>query len=59
VSAAPLLTGDGILVIELGKDQAEPVAALIAAAGLAPMAPQSDLNGIARALTAENARRAL
>jgi release factor glutamine methyltransferase len=52
-SAAPLLTCNGILVVELGKDQAEAVAALIAAAGLAPMAPQSDLNGVPRALAAE------
>ena len=54
--AAPLLARDGILVVELGKDQAEPVAALIAAAGLAPMAPQPDLNGVSRALIAENVR---
>jgi release factor glutamine methyltransferase len=52
-SAAPLLARNGILVVELGKDQAEPVAALIAAAGLAPMAPQSDLNGVPRVLAAE------
>jgi len=55
-TAAPLLARDGILVVELGKDQAEPVAALIAAAGLAPMAPQPDLNGVSRALIAENVR---
>ena len=53
-TAAPLLARDGILVVELGKDQAEPVAALIAAAGLAPMAPQPDLHGVSRALIAEN-----
>jgi release factor glutamine methyltransferase len=55
-TAAPLLARDGILVVELGKDQAEPVAALMAAAGLAPIAPQPDLNGVLRALIAENVR---
>jgi release factor glutamine methyltransferase len=53
-SAAPILARNGVLVVELGKDQAEPVAALIAAAGLAPMPPQPDLNGVPRALIAEN-----
>jgi release factor glutamine methyltransferase len=53
-AAVPLLSRNGILVVELGKDQAEPVAALIGAAGLAPMAPQPDLNGVHRALAAEN-----
>lgn len=53
--AAPLLATDGILAVELGKDQAEPVAALFAAAGLVPMAPQPDLNKVPRALIAENA----
>lgn len=53
-AVGPLLAGNGILVVEVGKDQAEPVAALIAAAGLAPMAPRPDLNGLPRALIAEN-----
>ena len=53
--AAPLLATDGILAVELAKDQAEPVAALFAAAGLAPMAPQPDLDEVPRALIAENA----
>jgi release factor glutamine methyltransferase len=55
-TAAPLLARNGSLVVELGKDQVEPVAALITAAGLAPMAPQPDLNDIPRALIAENVR---
>jgi release factor glutamine methyltransferase len=55
-TAVPLLARSGVLVVELGKDQAEPVAALIAAAGLAPMAPQYDLNRVPRALIAENVR---
>jgi release factor glutamine methyltransferase len=59
VTAAALLSRDGILVVELGKDQAEPVAALFAAAGLAPMAPQPDLNRTPRALAAENLRHDL
>jgi len=58
-AAAPLLSRNGTLVVELGKDQAEPVAALFAAAGLAPMAPQPDLNRTPRALAAENLRQDL
>jgi release factor glutamine methyltransferase len=57
-TAAPLLKRDGNLVVELGNDQMEPVAALIIAAGLAPMAPQPDLSGVPRALIAENVWRA-
>jgi release factor glutamine methyltransferase len=55
-TVAPLLARNGVLVVELGKDQVEPVAALIAAAGLAPTAPQPDLTAIPRALIAESAR---
>jgi len=55
-AAAALLARNGALVVELGKDQAEPVAGLIAAAGLAPMVPQPDLNGLPRALIAEKTR---
>lgn len=51
-AAAPLLAGNGVLAVELGKDQEEQVAALIAAAGLAPMPARPDLNGIPRALIA-------
>jgi release factor glutamine methyltransferase len=52
-AAAPaLLASEGLLVVELGAAQAEAVAALFAAAGLAPSAPQSDLSGVARALPA-------
>jgi release factor glutamine methyltransferase len=58
-AAPPLLADNGILVVELGKDQGEAVAALIAAAGLAPTAPQPDLNGVPRALIAENVARDL
>jgi release factor glutamine methyltransferase len=56
-TVGPLLARDGILVVELGKDQAEPVATIFAAAGLAPMAPQPDLSGTSRALIAENVAR--
>jgi release factor glutamine methyltransferase len=59
MTAAALLSSNGILVVELGKDQAEPVAALFTMAGLAPMAPQPDLNGVPRALAVENHRRDL
>jgi len=54
-AAASLLAPRGILVVELGAGQAEPVARLIAAAGLAPFRVRSDLNGVTRALVAENA----
>ena len=52
-AAAPtLLVPGGILVVELGIGQAEPVAHLFAAAGLAPSPPRPDLNGAPRALVA-------
>jgi len=52
-AAAPaLLAPDGLLVVELGPGQSEPVAALFAAAGLAPEPPQPDLNAVPRALVA-------
>jgi release factor glutamine methyltransferase len=52
-AAAPaLLARDGALVVELGIGQAGPVAALFAAAGLAPSPPRPDLNGVPRALLA-------
>jgi release factor glutamine methyltransferase len=47
-----LLAPGGALVVELGIGQAEPVAALFAAAGLALSPPRNDLNGIPRALVA-------
>lgn len=53
VAAAPaILAADGVIVVELGAGQAELVAALFAAAGLAPAAPLPDLNGVPRALVA-------
>jgi release factor glutamine methyltransferase len=48
-----VLAPDGVLVVELGIGQMEPVTALFAAAGLAPLPPRSDLNGVPRALVAE------
>jgi release factor glutamine methyltransferase len=45
-----LLAPGGALIVELGAGQAEPVAALFAAAGLAPSPPRADLNGLPRAL---------
>ena len=54
--AAPaLLAPGGTLIVELGAGQAQPVAALFAAAGLAPMPPRPDLSGLPRALTAHRA----
>jgi release factor glutamine methyltransferase len=52
-AAAPtLLAPGGVLVVELGIGQAEPVAQLFAAAGLAPLPPHPDLSGTPRALVA-------
>ena len=52
-AAAPaLLAPDGVLVVELGIGQAEPVADLFAAVGLAPSPPRPDLNGTPRSLVA-------
>jgi release factor glutamine methyltransferase len=48
--APALLAPDGALVVELGAGQAEPAAALFAAAGLAPAPPRADLNRAPRAL---------
>ena len=47
-----LLMPGGVLVVELGIGQAEPVAHLFAAVGLAPSQPHPDLNGTPRALVA-------
>ena len=55
VAAPALLATDGALVVELGSGQAQPVAALFAAAGLAPQPPRHDLNGVPRALCAAKA----
>jgi release factor glutamine methyltransferase len=52
-AAAPILLAPaGALVVELGIGQAEPVAHLFAAVGLAPSPPHPDLNGTPRALVA-------
>lgn len=57
-AAAPLLLArDGAVIVELGSGQAEPVAALFAAAGLAPAAPRPDLNSVPRALVATRPAR--
>ena len=58
-TAAARLARNGILAVELGKDQAEPVAGIIAAAGLAPLLAQPDLNGVPCALLAQNVCRDL
>jgi release factor glutamine methyltransferase len=56
-AAAPaLLAPDGVVVVELGAGQAEPVAGLFAAAGLAPSSARPDFNGVPRALVASNCR---
>jgi release factor glutamine methyltransferase len=53
-AAAPaLLAHKGVIAVELGPGQAQPVAALFAAAGLAPSSPRPDLNGVPRALVAQ------
>ncbi|MGB7042219.1 MAG: HemK/PrmC family methyltransferase, partial [Xanthobacteraceae bacterium] len=52
-TAAPeLLTSDGAVVVEIGVGQAEPVATILAAAGLVPSPPRPDLYGVPRALIA-------
>lgn len=52
-AAAPaLLAPDGMLIVELGGGQADAVAALFVAAGLAPAPPRDDLGGVPRALCA-------
>ena len=52
-TAAPaLLAPEGIVAVELGVGQSQPVAALFAAAGLAPSPPRPDLNATPRALVA-------
>jgi release factor glutamine methyltransferase len=48
--AARLLAPGGVLVLELGFGQLAPVTSLLAAAGQAPIAVESDLAGVARAL---------
>lgn len=51
VAMAPaLLAPDGVLIVELGAGQADAVAALFAAAGLAPTRPRADLTAVPRAL---------
>ena len=48
-----LLAPGGFVAVELGIGQAEPVAALFAAAGLAAQPPRADLIGVPRALVVE------
>jgi release factor glutamine methyltransferase len=50
-----LLAPGGALIVELGAGQAQSVAALFAAAGLAAVAPRHDLHGVPRALCAAKA----
>jgi release factor glutamine methyltransferase len=55
-SAAPaLLAPDGAVLVEIGISQAEPVAALFAAAGLVPSPPRPDLNGMPRVVVGSKA----
>jgi release factor glutamine methyltransferase len=52
-----LLKPGGALAVELGAGQAQAVAALLSAAGLAPLPPRSDLAGVSRALLARKPAR--
>jgi release factor glutamine methyltransferase len=52
VSVPALLSPDGMLVVEIGAGQADAVAQLFSAAGLAVALPHPDLNGVPRALLA-------
>ena len=55
-AAAPaLLAPDGAVVVEIGINQAEPVAALFTAAGLVPLPPRPDLNNVPRVVVASKA----
>jgi release factor glutamine methyltransferase len=54
-SAPALLSPLGVLVVELGAGQAQPVAAIFAAAGLASSPPRPDLMDVPRALVAQRA----
>jgi release factor glutamine methyltransferase len=54
-SVPALLSPGGILVVEIGAGQADAVAQLFAAAGLAVASPHPDLNGVPRALLATKA----
>ena len=54
-SVPALLRPGGALVVELGAGQAEAVAALFSAVGLAPSPPRPDLGGVPRALLARTA----
>jgi release factor glutamine methyltransferase len=55
-AAAPaLLAPGGVLIVELGAGQADAVAALFAAAGLAPARLRTDLGAVPRALCAAKA----
>jgi release factor glutamine methyltransferase len=51
-TAPALLIPGGALIVELGIGQAEPVAHIFAAAGLAPSPPHPDLNATLRAFVA-------
>jgi release factor glutamine methyltransferase len=51
-TAPPLLASDGVLVVELGAGQSGHVAAMFAAAGLAPLPPYPDLGSVPRVLMA-------
>jgi release factor glutamine methyltransferase len=56
-TAPALLAHGGVVVVELGAGQAQSVAALLSAAGLAPSPPRPDLHGLPRALSAKKAAR--
>jgi release factor glutamine methyltransferase len=53
--APALLAPGGTLIVELGTGQAQHVAALFAAAGLARLAARTDLMGVSRTLAAQRA----
>jgi release factor glutamine methyltransferase len=56
-TAPALLKPAGVIVVELGASQADAVAALFTASGLAPSPPRFDLLGIPRALAARTATK--
>jgi release factor glutamine methyltransferase len=52
ITVPTCLAPDGVLAVELGAGQAEPVAAIFTGAGLALSPPRPDLSGVPRALVA-------
>jgi release factor glutamine methyltransferase len=55
--ASKVLKPEGLLMLELGFGEAEPVSALLAAEGFTEIAVRNDLSGIPRMLSARSPAR--